>query len=409
MSTPDAAPRDEARATSSTDEVSLRELYLVLRRRSGWIVAAAILAAAAAFAFLSTRPAIYVAEATTVVARPPIEVDLGTNLRFRPEISVTFDTYATLAHSRGVLEAVLPHHEAETLSRLENSLELERVAGTANQPSTFLAVVHEVSSRDPESAAASAGAWVEATVAHVRALMLENLDAVELITGDSVALTRARVHDAETALEGYRAEAAPEALRSRQDAMDERFVELESIALELQRTLEGRLAERSALLAARESGDPTGGVVLMDAPEVVVELDGALVSLDARVESLRSERERVLEQLSELRVERGAVAAELADATVRLAALERAAREARQALEVLAAIDPNVAYVAQLAPSGVRVLSEAGVPTEAEPRRALLVALLVAVVTGFAGMVLALLSEAVRAPNGEARPERASS
>ncbi len=388
----------------------MRELYLILRRRSQWIVLAAAVVALATFWYLSTRPAIYVAEATTVVARPPIEVDLGTNLRFRPEISVTFDTYATLAHSRGVLEAVLPHHEAETLSRLENSLELERVAGTASQPSTFLAVVHGVRSRDPESAAASASAWVEATVANVRALLLENLDAVELITGDSVALTRARLQDAETALEGYRAEAAPEALRSRQDAMDERFVELENLALELQRTLEGRHAERSALLRARESGEPTGGgVVLMDAPEVVVELDGALISLDARVESLRSERERVLEQLSELRVERGAVAAELADATVRLAALERAAREARQALEVLAAIDPNVAYVAQLAPSGVRVLSEAGVPTEAEPRRALLVALLVAVVTGFAGMVLALLAEAVRAPNGEARPERASS
>ncbi len=396
-----------AGAQAAGDEVSLRELYLILRRRSPWIALMAVLVGLAAYVYLSSRPATFVAEATTIVAPPPIEADLGTGVRFRPEATVPFDTYVTLAFSRGVLEQVLPFHERSDINQLEQALELERIAGSATQPNRFLAVAHQVRSRDPEVAAASAEAWVAATVEHVRALLLENLDAVELITGDALTIARERLRSSESALERYRAEAEPDALRARLAALDEAWALLELDALASSAALAAREAEREALLVQRDLLGGDVGVVLAEAPEGVVALDGAIASLEGRLAALRAETERVRELQQGVRVQRAAIAAELSEATVRITELERGAREARQSVDTLAAIDPNVAYIAQVASSGVGVLSEASVPSAAEPRRAALVAVLAVVVTAFAGAVMALLAEAVRAPDDRGAPRHA--
>ncbi len=401
-----SAPGEARPPQPPPEEISLRELYLILRRRSPLILLAALLVAVATYAYLSTRPPSYVAEVTTVVARPPIEVDLGTNLRFRPEVTVSFETYSTLAFSRGVLETVLPHHERTDVGTLETVLELERMTGTANAPTPFLAVVHQARSADPDAAAASVTAWVEATIDTVRALMLENLDTVELFTGDALTFARDRVEEAEAALERFRAETGPEALRGRLSGIDSAIVELEHELLLVEREITGRSGEREAFARQREEAGGGFGVVLVDAPEVVVDLDGAVGSLDARLAALRGERELLSEQLHDLAARRTQLAGALADATVRLGALERAAREARVSLEMLAALDPNVAYVAQLAPAGVRVLSEATAGA-LEPQRSTLVALLAGVAAAFLGVVVALLAEAVRAPAGDEPARRA--
>jgi uncharacterized protein involved in exopolysaccharide biosynthesis len=412
VSTHDAnadATVDVRQPQAPAEELSLRELYLILRRRSPWILLAALIVALLTYAYVSTRPPSYLAEVTTVVARPPIEVDLGTNLRFRPEVTVSFETYSTLAFSRGVLESVLPHHERTDVNSLEAALELERLTGTAAAETPFLAVVHQARSADPDAAAATVTAWVEATIATVRSLLLENLDTVELFTGDALTSARERVEEAETALERFRAEFAPESLRARLNALDSNVVELEHEVLLLERDIAGRSFEREAFALQREDVGGGLGVVLVDAPEVVIEVDGAISSLDARLGALRGERELLTGQLHDLAARRGELSAALADATVRLGGLERAVREARASLEMLAALDPNVAYIAQLAPAGVRVLSEAAAG-DIELRRGLLLALLAGVATAFLGVVVALLAEAVRAPTGDGagRGERVS-
>ena len=398
MTTPDPERLPDTRPVPAPDEISLRELYLVLKRRSPWIVLAALVVALAAFLIASTRPPRYVAEGTTVVARAPIEVDAGTNLRFRPEVTVGFDTYQTLAFSRAVLEAVVPHHEASDVATLRGSLTLERVAGTATQPTTFLAVAHAVRSRDAGAAAAAAEAWVEATVATVRALMLENFDVLELITADALGPTRARVASAEQAFEALRAAAAPESLNLTIANMDQTIVSLSDQLRSIERALASMGAERDFL--AGLDVDDSVSIVLSTAPEVVLDVMGAEASLSARLLGLETQRERVVEQRDQLRREREALAQRRADVTVQLAALEREREEALRAMQLLTLIDPNVAYAAQVAPSGVRVLSAPTEPSRPEPTRATLIALLAAVVTAFAGVVVALLAEAVRAPNG---------
>jgi len=384
--TPDRAPTP----APPPDEISLRELYLVLKRRAPWIVAAAAVAAVAAGLFLASRAPTYVAEATAVVARAPIEVDLGTSLRFRPEVNLTFDTYQTLAFSRGVLEELALERSVE-VAELRRALTLERVTGPSNQTTSFLAVAHQVADRDPQRAARLANLWAEATVRRARDLLLENLGAVELITGEGLDTAREALLEAEIALQDYTAQVAIESLRARAAAL----LEAESEAMVGQRAARLSLTQlRSELqvLQAQRLGDGDGDlpVVLTGAPEVTLTLDGALASVQASIAGD--------EEVERLVAERRAVTTELAVVNVRLGQLRRAVDDQARQVDALATVEPGVAYVAQVAPSGARVLSAALVPTEAESRRVLLIALLAAVVVAFGGVVVALLAEAVRDP-----------
>jgi uncharacterized protein involved in exopolysaccharide biosynthesis len=404
----------DARAAPSHDEVSLRELYLVLRRRALAIVAVALIAGVAAYAVVATRPSVYLAEATTVVARAPIEVG-GTGLRFRPEVDITFDTYQTLAFTRGVLEEVLPFHEAVDVGGLRGALRLERVAGLPNQAPGLLAVAHHVRSEDAAQAAAAASAWARATIATTRRLLLENLDVVETITGAGLTAARADLEAAEAELEAFRASSGVESLRAllglgtlgAPGSLELAIAETEA-ALRVNRlAATQRAAELTSLRARGEAGDGALEVVLITTPEVLLSIEGAIASIEARAAGLAAEEEALTATLADLRGRRAEAAAALAEATVGLARRERAATAPLELLASLTAIEPSVAFVAQIAPAGARVLSEAAVPSAPEPRRVMSVTLLVAVVAGFAAAVAVLLAEAVSEPRAD-RPTRSA-
>ena len=398
VSMSEANPERTATPAPPSDEISLRELYLVLRRRAPWIVAAAAVAAVAAGLVLSRQAPTYVAEATTVVARAPIEVDLGTGLRFRPEVNLTFDIYLTLAFSRGVLEE-LALERAVAVADLRRALTLERVTGTTAQASSFLAVAHQVSDRDPQRAARLASLWAEVTIQRARDLLLENLDAVELITGVGLEGARALLLEAEIAHQRYLADEEVVAQRSRFGALDIAVSQAADDLRGAELLLAQRRSEHAAWLAQRAAADDGALlVVLTYAPEAAVTLDGAIASLHARIAGDEARIDGWRTAAERLSAERSALGRDLADVTVQLGLLQRAVNDQRRAVDALSTLEPGVAYVAQVAPSGARVLSAALVPTEPESRRTLLIALLVAVVVGFGGVVFALLAEAVRDP-----------
>jgi uncharacterized protein involved in exopolysaccharide biosynthesis len=396
-----ASPKGGA-ATAPSDEISLRELYLVLRRRFVWIVAAALLAGAAAFVVMATRPAVFLAEATSVVARTPVSVAGESGLLFRPELDVTYETYATLAYSRGVLEAVLEAvPEADLgLARAREALVLERLAGSANQSSSLLAVAHRARAGDAPVAAALATEWTRATIATVQALLNENLDAVERITSAELDLARNGLEEAERALRDFREANDATADPDRLLATRLRSVALAQRRDELQRQVAAREAELASLLAR---ADATETVSLSDAPDVPLTVAGAIWALEARIASAQAELGSLEGQALAVRAEVDALSGAVARVQTMVASLERAVVRADAEVATLAAIEPTVAYVAQLAPAGARVLGEAAVPAEPEGRSTLLIALLAAVVVGFAGVVVALLAEAVRDPVRAAR------
>jgi uncharacterized protein involved in exopolysaccharide biosynthesis len=404
---------------TARDEISLRDLYLVLRRRALAIVAVALVAGVATFVIVSSRPATYVAEATAVVARAPIEMGSASGLRFRPEVDLTFDTYQTLALTRTVLEELLPVHEAGDLARLRSSLALERVAGAVNAASGMLAVAHRVTSSDPRTSAEAANVWARATIDMARRLLLENLDAVEVITGTRLAEARTELEAADRDLEEFRASSGIASLRARVlPSADGAPGLLERAIADLEEEIRGnrlataqRVAESTALRGIGASGGDGLEVVLLATPEVALSVAGAVASLEAQIAALAAEREALAAELDDLRRRRDADVAALAQATVGVARRERAVEAPLELVTALSSIEPTIAYVAQVAPSGARVLSEAVVPSAPESKRLVLLTLLAMVVAGFAAVVAVLLIEAVkepRAPRGAA-PRRSAS
>jgi len=443
-----------------SDEISLRDLYLILKRNALAIVAFAMMAGLVAFVFVSRQPARYVGEATAVIARAPADVDFGSGLRFRPEVNIGLDTYRTLAFSRPVLQELSERFELP-FQTVESRLELKTLSNNA----AFLAVDHIAYAASAERAAAVATAWAAISVQRARDLLLENLDAVEMIANQGLAAARSEVEDLEGQLEASRNAAAQrlgalevETSRLRRElvvAHGERSaalrLEYDVETLQAQRAYlelalprarqalaaaEVSLSEQEALLAALRQTEAAGGgadaLVLASAPEVTLSPAGALASVAAMVVASRERRDALSRELADYTAElRASARAEAAfeAAMLRLdqglaiesaeleralrvtraevesalererSQLERALGDARRDYDTLSPIEPGVALAVQIAPSGARVLAEASVPMAPEGNRALLIALLALLLAGFAGVMVALLAEAVRDPH----------
>lgn len=382
------------------DEISLRDLYLVVRRNLLAIMAAAAIAALVVGVATSTRPASFEAEATTAVARAPISVQQEVGLAFRPELDVTYDTYQTLAYSRGVLEQVAERvpDAGGTLPGSRDTFTLERLAGSANQPSSLLAVAHRVRSGDAGIAAELATVWASVTIETVRTLLNENLDAIERITSDGVLGAGERLAAADAALREVReaqdVQSDPQWLARLQG----RLASLDVLADDVARAIRAREAE-AASLRERTSAGGDELVVLTDSPDVGLSLVGALWATEARLAALHAEGEAIGEQRDALRLEIAESAPSVARYQADLVRRSRELAQAQRAFDALADIEPTVAYVAQLAPTGARLLSEAAVPSHPEPQRAVLASVIAAVIAGFVSVVFVLLREAVRDPS----------
>jgi uncharacterized protein involved in exopolysaccharide biosynthesis len=381
------------------DEVSLRELYLIVRRNALGIVAFVSLVAIVVAAVVVTRPAVYRAEATTAVARAPITVEQEFGLAFRPELDVTFEAYHTLAFSRGVLERVIaavPDADL-TLTEARAAFSLERLAGTLAEPSILLAVSHQVMNGQAEQAAELATVWADATLETIRALLNENLEAIDRITSEELAAAGAALERAEEAFRALHEAQDGLADPQRRTHLQVRLSELEWRGDEVTRLISGREAEAASL--SERLGD--GGdelVVLSDAREVALTVAGAVWAIEAQLASLRAERDTIERQRAALQEELAALVPNVARFQIESQIRGRAVVQAERAFDTLADIGPTVAYAAQVAPTGARILSEAAVPTAPEGRRTGVMAALAAVVAAFAAIVFVLLREAVRAP-----------
>ena len=381
------------------DEISLRELYLVVRRHALVIVAFAASVALLVFVVVALRPASFEAEATTAVVRAPISVQQESGLAFRPELDVSYDTYRTLAFSRGVFDRVVAAVPGAGLSSSEmrDAVSLERLAGAANQPTSLLAVAHRARRGDPQIAAELATAWATVTIETVRTLLNDNLDAIERITIDEVASA------------GRALEAADQDLRELREAQDgisdqrrltnlqARLNDVEVRADEIERSLRSREAE-AASLATRVAEHGDEFVVLSDSPDVALTVAGSIWATEARLAALEAELEIVESQRERLRAEIAALSSRVVRYQSDLERLTRRVDQAQRGYTTLANIEPTVAYVAQLAPTGARVLAEAAVPNRPAARNTVVTTVLAGVVAGFVALGLVLLREAVRDP-----------
>ncbi len=190
------------------DEVSLRDLYLVLLRGLPFVLLLALVSGGVAYYLNAQRRPVYAAESTVLVTPPPIQIEGDENLSFSPINEVSFQTYETLARSQLVLTDAAARVGGEidpaallSLGTLRQLIGPQRVGDVAP-----LAVIHRVRNGDPERAARLADAWAQSTLAAVRESLFSSLRPVDEGTTREVARLQRNVREVEARVQRFAAE-----------------------------------------------------------------------------------------------------------------------------------------------------------------------------------------------------------
>ncbi|HEX7022229.1 MAG TPA: Wzz/FepE/Etk N-terminal domain-containing protein [Trueperaceae bacterium] len=400
-------PTHAAPSYADNEEMSFRDLYLVLRRGMPLILSVAAIAGILAFVVSSLLPPVYQAESTTLVAPPPVRIQ-GGDLTFAPLVDVSFESYQTLAQSRPVLEATLKRVPGTGLSPAEllGMSELEKLLGTDRQnQSVPLSVTHRVRAKDPALAAKLADAWAVSTLETVKSSLLDNLSPANEATGAEVERLRSQLREAEQAWSDFQARDNSALLQTRLNQLNELIASAEAGY-----TLQGD--------AEAEPGTDPGGVLAglglsnrINLPQEIAATRAALealpresdrrAALAARLAGLQARSELLPQQLQNYRTTYKQVQQELAALTLERSQLERKLDEATEAYQQVIRLEPTISYITELAPTNARMLSRASVPVgPSGPRRLLNTALAVAL-GGMLALVFVFIREAV-SEGGEA-------
>jgi uncharacterized protein involved in exopolysaccharide biosynthesis len=255
------------------DEISLRDLYLILKRNVWWVAGAALLVGVITFVILGLQPPRFQAEGTTIITPAQLNLQGRQGLTFNPTPIVSFETYSTLARSRPVLETVLNKlPEPLTIAELERIGNLRRLlapgGGQAAQAAP-LVVIHQVTHEDPELAARVANTWAEVSLETIRNSVLGTLEPVREITQRELSRLRVVLEEAEEALSTFERGTNVELLLKRFERLNVRVADFELRAGDLESALAVTQARVTVLetqlgaeLAKLASIDPTAGAFL---------------------------------------------------------------------------------------------------------------------------------------------------
>lgn len=192
-----------------SDEVSLRDLFLVLLRGLPFILILALASGGVSYYLNAQRKPVFAAESTVLVTPPPIQIEGDENLSFRPINEVSFQTYETLARSQPVLRGAVEQLPGVTLSpgQLLSLGTLRQLFGPRLVGDVApLSVVHRVRNADPERAALLADAWAQSTLEAVRQSLFSSLSPVDETTTREVARLQGNVEEVEARVQAFAAQ-----------------------------------------------------------------------------------------------------------------------------------------------------------------------------------------------------------
>ncbi|MEX2536014.1 MAG: Wzz/FepE/Etk N-terminal domain-containing protein [Trueperaceae bacterium] len=413
------------------DEISLRDLYLIIKRGFPLILVVAVLAAAGALLFVTLRTQRYQAETTVLINPTPVRVQGTRNLALEQGNSVSWETYQTIAFSRSVIEDALSRLEpgTATVDMLRGSGELTRLAGPQNASQIApLTISHAFTHADPVVAAATADAWASATVETVSAGLLASLESVRTATAQQLESLEQQLSSLEERWTEFQSRDESELVGSRLTGLAERVPFNEAILEEAERAIATAQGEREALAAVetRSAGnvaDPGTAAALLEdreglPPDTLSTLtallgeSGAgnsdLVSLVREVELQRltaeqagliAMRDATEIQLEELREQAQVLRERQAGMVLERDRLRRQLEVANSAHADLAELEPIIEYIYELAPTNSRILSNASLPSDSVGPRGLLVAVLAGLVGGMLALLYVFLRAAVSEPD----------
>ena len=424
------------------DEISLRDLYLILLKGLPLIVAVSLLAGIAAFIASSFLPPTYQAESTTLVTPSPVEIRGAENISFRTSQEVSFESYETLAKSRPVLNATVSAVPEADLLAQDFGGDVSLLLGPQRPDQIVpMSVLHSVRSREPELAAKLADAWARSTLGAVQTSLLASLDPVRSATSEEISRLSGALTEVEARYESFQVRDAGETLEELLSGLNERITRSQDRRDSLERELAAARSQFALLLetspaltealsdeqlaallefrqarssaTAAETDDETDSETLAT-PEIASNLapllelqDVDLVTLLNRVElrdlgvelaGLEAEREQLLAQLEAYDAEAENLRSQIAALNLERGQLGRELENAQLAFNNVALLEPVIAYVTEVTPAKTRLLNEASVPVSpVGPRRTLNTALAL-VIAGMLATLFVFLREAVRAP-----------
>lgn len=414
-----------------SDEVSLRELYLILRRGFAGIAVTALVVGAAAFAYVSTRPTVYAASATVQLTAPQ-PVSSGSEVAsLVPQVGLGSQAYTSLANGSAVLSAAFAA-DAAVLREISDGLRLKAI-DAANQTRGQLTIEHTARAATAELAAQRANAWAEASAAAARSAMETTVARALAAANTELTARGAELDEAQARWTEFTKDDARVSLRSQIDQLALQQAGTRARLAELNAKIAAASAQQSLLTAGIGAREGRTSVVLAD--QVRALIDAGVVSeedaaaLTASLGQLppgltvggqdllnlvdRARLDGVAGTLAALVAERSELetAAERAEATAatlrgRLADLEQRAAEPQAALAVarlahdrVAGAIPLLALQQRMTADAAQVVIAADPPLKPVPSNRLMVTLAAVLVAGLLAMLFVFLRAAVAPPD----------
>jgi uncharacterized protein involved in exopolysaccharide biosynthesis len=400
---------------NDTDEISLRDVYLIFRKGLPLILVVAVIAGIIAFIVSSLLPKTYEAEATVLISPSPVQIQGTRNLTFRPSSEVSLEAYETLALSRNVLQ--------EAAQSVDSDMTYEKLGGTIKQligpqrPDQVvpLLVNHTVRNSDPEKAAQLADAWAAVSLKTVQNSLFANLQPISKATNESLLPLQQRLDAARSSLETFEAKDTTEALQATLSRLSQLIADAKAGVTTRTQLSVAQSGDVTDLLT-NDPNNPTqfssdiqfGSSLSLEqeiagAEAVISSLraqgqTGALAQQQAELEGLKKRREVLLTQLPGYEQSYSEAKQTLANLSNQKRSLELELQNAEEAYQSIVSLQPMIAYVTDINPANARLLSRASVPTESVSPRRLLNTALATVLAGLFMLVYVFLREAVKAP-----------
>lgn len=358
------------------DTVSLRELYLVFRSGLPLVVVVAVACGVLAFAYRALQGQTYTAEAVVQVVRPRVSAQPSAGLDVGIASVLDPDAYAVIAEDRATIERVMADLEVGDPSGLGT---LTVRAGPGPRSAEAFAVTHAVTvgaDAGPETAAAVANAWAEATLETVRSLLTAPFTAAGALLSEDVAAREAAYQAASLAWAEFLAKDEREELRRRLEAL----VDLDAARQERL----GQLEAEAAGVRARAAAAPAGS-------QARAQLEADLAALEAEAEHIRGDLAASGRQGEALRARLSALEAEATE-------LQRAVSAASLAYFRASPAEASLELQEALAAGAASVVLPATPPFDPDPRNRAVTVAAAVLVGGLAATLFVFLRAAVREP-----------
>ena len=423
------------------DEISLRDLYLILRRSLTLIVAAALLAGVVAFVLSTILPQTYRSTTVVQVIPSPLGAQQVGGLDFNPRANLSYEAYRSIALDAAVLQQTLDilAERDLSLSDLKQRIDLSRISGPANPTQiASLTVEHTVRGEDPDRVMRTASAWSQASLDAVRTTITSSLTSMAETTAQALQLRQLAVDESEAAWQAFQARDNRDAIELQLVNVNARLAGNSARIDQLERQIAVSSAQQAFLGAQLEAavpGTPTdvetqlatvveSGLISLEAvtqlrvllatqPNLAQGLEQDLLLLLMRAEFQETtsrlvehiaERDFILGELAALEAQAETLRSQRAELDRASTTLQRDLAASRQAFNSVADIAPVIDYASDLVSTSATLLSAPTIAPivigQGRVFNAVAAALLITVLV----VLYIFLREAVRDREAEARP-----